>query len=214
MTIGSNAFSNCQNLESITFVPGALKTIGDYAFYECNAIKNITIPYGVTEIGRYAIYCCDSLETVTIPSSVNTVGENVIASVDNLKQVNAPEELFTNFPDAFKYIPTTAVKNNLLENNATVRGKTAKVKYKKVKKKNQTIAASKLFTISPKQGAIYSKASGNKKIVINRYNGVVTVKKKLKKGTYKVKVKVLPIGNATYKAATAPKVVIIKIRVK
>jgi len=42
---------------------------------------------------------------------------------------------------------------------------------------------------------------------------VVTVKKKLKKGTYKVKVRVLPIGYDTYKAAS-PRVVTIKIKVK
>lgn len=121
---------------------------------------------------------------------------------------------FLNFPYVLYGAPDSVIKNKLLENNATVKGKTAKVKYKKVRKKNQKIAASKLFTISPKQGAWYVKVSGKKKIVINKYNGVVTVKKKLKKGTYKVKVKVLATGDSTYKAASTWKVVTIKIKVK
>ena len=43
-------------------------------------------------------------------------------------------------------------------------------------------------------------------------NGKVTVKKGLKKGTYKVKVKVKAAGNKNYKAAT--KTVTFKINVK
>jgi endo-1,4-beta-xylanase len=52
------------------------------------------------------------------------------------------------------------------------------------------------------QGTItYSKVSGNQKIAINQSTGKVTVKKGLKKGTYKVKVKVKAAGNANYKAS-------------
>ena len=48
------------------------------------------------------------------------------------------------------------------------------------------------------QGAWYAKLSGSKKITIDRYTGKVTVKKGLKKGSYKIKVDVLAIGNDTY----------------
>ena len=60
---------------------------------------------------------------------------------------------------------------------------------------------------------LYAKVSGNKKITINRNNGVVTVKKKTKKGTYKIKVKVMSTGNATYKSSSW-KTVTFKIKVK
>ena len=102
-------------------------------------------------------------------------------------------------------------------NPITVKGKTATVKAKKVKKKNQTIAASKVVTIVTDehgiQGAWYSKVSGNKKITINKYTGTVTVKKKLKKGTYKVKIKVMPTGNDYYEAGNWQQITI-KIKVK
>ena len=49
------------------------------------------------------------------------------------------------------------------------------------------------------QGAkTYIKKSGNRKITISGKTGEVTVKKGLKKGTYKVKVKVKAKGNADY----------------
>ena len=51
-----------------------------------------------------------------------------------------------------------------------------------------------------------------KKISVNAKTGKITVKKGLKKGTYKVKVKVRAAGNANYKAS-AWKTVKFKVRV-
>ena len=100
-------------------------------------------------------------------------------------------------------------------NPLKVTGKTAKVKYKKLRKKTRTVSVSKVLNTSPNGtgSLIYVKVSGKKKITINRTTGKVTVKKKLKKGTYKIKVKVMSTGNATYKAS-GWKTVTFKIKVK
>ena len=100
-------------------------------------------------------------------------------------------------------------------NTLKLKGKTATVKYKKLKKKNQKLAAAKVITFTNKgQGAkTYTKTKGNKKISINKKTGQVTVKKGLKKGKYKVTVKVKAAGNANYKASAAKKVTF-TIRVK
>ena len=96
-----------------------------------------------------------------------------------------------------------------------MKAKTAKVKFSKLKKKSQKLAVSKVIKLTNKgQGAItYTKASGNKKITINKKTGKVTIKKGLKKGTYKVKVKVKAAGTANYKASPA-KTVTFTIKVK
>ena len=103
-----------------------------------------------------------------------------------------------------------AKKANLLK----IKAKTAIVKYSKLKKKNQTLAVGKVISFMKKgQGKMtYAKVSGNKKIIINMKTGKVTVKKKLKKGTYKVKVKVKAAGNSKYKPVT--KTVTFKIKVR
>ena len=59
----------------------------------------------------------------------------------------------------------------------------------------------------------YAKVSGNKKIRINKTTGKVTVKKGLRKGTYRVKVKVRAAGDANYNAS-AWKRVTFKVKVK
>ncbi len=99
-------------------------------------------------------------------------------------------------------------------NTLSVSGKTAKVKYKKAKKKNQNLSIFKVVSFA--NGGIgtrsYSKVSGNKKITINKSTGKVTVKKKIKKGTYKVTIWVKSSGDNTH--IRTQKKVTFKIKVK
>ncbi len=114
--------------------------------------------------------------------------------------------------DYFTGSKTLTFKITPASNTLTVKSKKPTVKYSKLKKKNQTIALKNWVTVSKAQGKVtYKKSSGNKKITVSKA-GKITVKKGLKKGTYKVKIKVSAAGNATYKAAT--KIVKVTIRVK
>ena len=92
-------------------------------------------------------------------------------------------------------------------------GKTYKIKRSKLKK-NKTISYSSVITFTSKgQGTLtFTKKSGNKKITISKA-GKVTIKKKLKKGTYKVKVQVKAAGNSGY-LPSAAKTVTFTIKVK
>ncbi len=64
-TIGGFAFSECAALENIT-LPDALETIGNFAFSECSALKSITLPKSVTAIGEQAFGNCTALKDVTV----------------------------------------------------------------------------------------------------------------------------------------------------
>ena len=89
---------------------------------------------------------------------------------------------------------------------------TFSVKQSKVNSGKATLSQAKVFDIARNKGAItFKKTSGNKKIVVSK-TGKITVKKGLKRGTYKVKVKVRAAGNANFKAGS--KTVTFKIRVK
>ena len=99
------------------------------------------------------------------------------------------------------------------DNPMTAKGKTATLKYAKLKTKKLTLASKKIIKLSKAQGTVtYKKTSGNKKISVNKKTGKITVEKGLKKGTYKVKIKVTAAGNASYKAKV--KTVTVKIKVK
>ena len=91
-------------------------------------------------------------------------------------------------------------------------GKTATVKFKNLKKKNQTVSQKNAFSVSKAQGKVtYKKSSGNKSITVSSA-GKITVKKGLKKGTYKIKIKVTAAGNNTYKKGTKTVTVTIKVK--
>ncbi|MBR0397322.1 MAG: hypothetical protein IJI10_03540 [Eubacterium sp.] len=86
---------------------------------------------------------------------------------------------------------------------------TKKLKASKLKKKKQTFKLK--AKINGKGKVTFKKVSGNKKITISKA-GRVTVKKGLKKGTYKVKVKVSIAATGNYKAASATKTIKIKVK--
>jgi hypothetical protein len=89
----------------------------------------------------------------------------------------------------------------------SLKKKELNVKLKKLKNKDQTISRSTYLTVSKAQGDVtYTKTSGNKKITVNSKNGKIKISKKLKKGTYSIKVSVKAEGNDNYKASTAKKV--------
>ena len=101
------------------------------------------------------------------------------------------------------------------KSSLSVKGKTATVKYSKLKKKNQSLEVSKVLTFVDKgQGQLsFTKVSGDSKILINKTTGNITVKKKLKKKTYTVKVKVMASGNESCNPSEW-KTVTFKIKVK
>ena len=51
--------------DRFTLLPPSIIKIGDYAFYDCKKLKNVTIPNKVKHIGKRAFGLCDNLNTIT-----------------------------------------------------------------------------------------------------------------------------------------------------
>ena len=77
-SIGEGAFSDCENLISIT-IPDSVTSIGKNAFSGCKSLKNIEIPSSVTSIGSYAFEDCASLVSIIIRNSVTSMGGSVFS---------------------------------------------------------------------------------------------------------------------------------------
>ena len=107
---------------------------------------------------------------------------------------------------------TTSAKK---KNTFTLSSKKLSVKYAKLKKKTLKFAAKKAFVVKKAKGKVsyqvakYDKKA-KKKITVAK-NGKITVKKGLKRGTYKLKVKVRAAGNSAYKPLT--RTVTLKVKV-
>jgi len=86
MTIGDYAFSNCNNLKEVV-VPDATSSIGANAFCDCSSLVLAKIGTGVREIGINAFSGCSSIHEIFIPKSVKTINDNVFKGCISLNTV-------------------------------------------------------------------------------------------------------------------------------
>ena len=106
--VGSDAFRECDNLETAIFADGSpiTTTLAGYIFIYCTKLKNVQLPSGLTTINNYTFKGCTSLVTALIPDSVTSIGTNVFEDCTALKNVTLPSSLSSLGGSAFKNCST------------------------------------------------------------------------------------------------------------
>ena len=99
-SIGNYAFYNCQKLKSIT-IPDSVTCIGDWAFEGCISLTTITLPDSITEIGYGAFYN-SGLKHLTIPDGVTEIFNFTFDRCPDLETVILPETV-TRIGEMFNY---------------------------------------------------------------------------------------------------------------
>lgn len=102
-------------IETVVISEGA-ESIGEYAFFECTGLKNVTIPSTVKTINEGAFYKCSGLtspqpeksddeivDSITIPYGVTSIGDEVFAHCTGLKKVTIPGSVKSIGENAFQY---------------------------------------------------------------------------------------------------------------
>lgn len=69
-------------------IPTYIEHIGMYAFSDCRAVRQITIPDCVISIGESSFEGCDSLENITLPSGLVSIGVGAFIHCTKLTQIN------------------------------------------------------------------------------------------------------------------------------
>ena len=86
-----NAFQYCDNLETVIFEEGRTY-IPKYALLNCESVKNVIIPDGVTTIGDRA-FEQTAIETINLPDSINSIGERTFCDCTNLYEIELPQSV-------------------------------------------------------------------------------------------------------------------------
>ncbi|MFP4698375.1 MAG: leucine-rich repeat domain-containing protein [Eubacteriales bacterium] len=100
-SIGNYAFTECEGLKKIN-LPKNLNKIGEHAFEECVKLKEIDLPKELKEIGRRAFRNCDSLKSVKIPEGIEVIEYGTFADCDNLDNMIIPESVTEIEMEAFE----------------------------------------------------------------------------------------------------------------
>ncbi len=85
--IGEYAFYECEALMTLS-IPISVKTVDDYAAFGCELLSSLSIGSNVASIGQYA-FSETALVAVELPLSVTTLGNYAFAGCTQLKQLNS-----------------------------------------------------------------------------------------------------------------------------
>ena len=100
--IADYAFYNCQILKEV-ILPSNLKEIGRYAFGDCVALTNINIPEGVSVLQQSTFYGCYKMSGVTLPSTLTYIDDGCFGQCNALTRVDLPQGLLEINSNAFAY---------------------------------------------------------------------------------------------------------------
>ncbi len=83
--IGEYGFFRCSSLTEVT-LPNSVTAIGYAAFNGCNDLTSLTLPNSLTTIRDWAFENCSSLANIILPNSVTSIGESAFSGCSGLTQ--------------------------------------------------------------------------------------------------------------------------------
>lgn len=109
--IGDYAFYDCTALKSITLANG-LDTIGNHAFDGCKTMTTINLPdeCKIKTFGAYAFKDCQALASFTVPISVTSIGDGAFKGCWSLESINLSASSLANL-GSYVFKDCTSLKN-------------------------------------------------------------------------------------------------------
>ena len=69
-------------------IPDYIEQIGMYAFSDCHALEQVSMPNNVISIGQSCFHDCGSLTSITLPSATTSIGVGSFSGCTALSQIN------------------------------------------------------------------------------------------------------------------------------
>ena len=90
--IGNYAFYNCNAMETFT-IDGTIERIGEHAFDSCKALGAMVLPTTVNYIGSYAFYDCNSMPSINIPEGIERIKSHTFYGCAALQNIETPNSV-------------------------------------------------------------------------------------------------------------------------
>lgn len=101
-SIGSFAFFNCTAIKAIS-IPDKVQNIYEKAFYNCTSLRLVDISDNLTFIGKSAFYNCEKIEAISLPDSLETISEKAFYLCRNITSIVVPQNVKVIGRQAFAY---------------------------------------------------------------------------------------------------------------
>ena len=127
-SLGLSAFDGCTGLTGVGTLPSTVTNIGQWAFYNCNTLTNITLPSALKSIGLAAFAKCSALTSINLPSSLQSIGQAAFNDCDKLTSVTVPNSVKQIGKSAFKdcaVLATVRLGTSVSGTSLTTIGETA-----------------------------------------------------------------------------------------
>lgn len=113
--LGAAAFLNDTSLESVT-LPESLRLIKGSAF-SSSALKQISIPEGVTSIESYTFFECKSLSEVELNDNITQIKDYAFRGCTSLKTIDLPQNL--EFIGEYAFMFCTSLEKCIVPDSVT-----------------------------------------------------------------------------------------------
>ena len=101
VTIGANAFKNCQWLKHIR-IPKSCTSIGASAFANCERLVEMHIPNPNCTLGESAFARCRNLQAITLPNNITEIPNSLLENGgNNIREIIIPESVTSIGSQAF-----------------------------------------------------------------------------------------------------------------
>lgn len=74
-------------------VPLGVRVIGDYAFFDCDFLRTVTLNGEIDSIGESSFSGCDNLTNVYIQNGVSSIGKKAFFECSGLAEINLPDSI-------------------------------------------------------------------------------------------------------------------------
>lgn len=99
--IGKNCLSGCNLLRRVEF-PETLKSIPDSLLKDCHQLETVVLAEGLEEIGKSAFKNCYALQSLYIPDTVTKIGKGMAQDCNALEEIHISTSLEKISKNAFR----------------------------------------------------------------------------------------------------------------
>ena len=101
-SIGNYAFYGCDALPAVT-LPNSVTRLGDHVFEECDVLADVQLGTGITVIPSYAFHQCQKLKSIVLPYRIKEIRDHAFTNCTAMTSITIPRAVTIIASDVFSY---------------------------------------------------------------------------------------------------------------